>query len=129
MALVVLVVDDTAGNRQLFGYLLARAGHRVVLAEDAATGLAAARRDPPDVAVIDIMMPGGGATLARQIRSDPALSQTRLMAVSAAFDQPGVEDLVLDAGFDDFVSLPVDPEAIVERIEAGPAAALARSGN
>lgn len=118
MALVVLVVDDTQGNRELLRYLLTRAGHQVLLAEDMASGLVAVESDPPDVAVIDIRMPGGGENLARRIRSLPALAHTPLMAVSAAFDQPGVEDLVLDAGFDDFVCLPVEAETIVGRIEA-----------
>ncbi len=40
------------------------------------------------------------------------------MAVSAALDQPGVQEFVADAGFDDFVCLPVEVETIVERIEA-----------
>jgi two-component system phosphate regulon response regulator PhoB len=118
MALVVLVVDDEAGNRELLRYLLTKAGHRVVVAEDLTSGLAAVQSEPPDVAVIDVMMPGGGPNLARQIRSRPALAQTPLVAVSAALDQPGVQEIVLDAGFDDFVCLPVEPETIVERIEA-----------
>lgn len=119
MALVVLVVDDTEGNRELLRYLLTRAGHRVLLAEDVTSGLAAAQGEPPDVAVIDLRMPGGGANLARRIRSLPALAHIPLMAVSVAFDEPGAEDLfLLDAGFDDFVRLPVEVETIVARIEA-----------
>jgi len=118
VALVVLVVDDVEGNRELLRYLLTKAGHRVVMAEDLTSGLAAVQSESPDVAVIDIKMPGGGASLACQIRSRPALAQTPLMAVSAALDQPGVQEFVADAGFDDFVCLPVEVETIVERIEA-----------
>jgi CheY-like chemotaxis protein len=108
----VLVADDTAANRQLLDYLLGVGGYRVVLADDADSGYAAAHRERPDLAIIDVHMPGGGTNLARKIRSDPALAHIPLIAVSS--DGREVPDGVTDAGFDAYLPLPIEAETIVE---------------
>jgi CheY-like chemotaxis protein len=110
----VLVVDDTDANRQLLNYLLGAGGYRVVLAEDADSGFAAADREHPDLAIIDVHMPGGGTNLARQIRSDPALAHTPLIAVSSA--GPQAPDGVEDAGFNAYLPLPIEAETIIDLV-------------
>jgi CheY-like chemotaxis protein len=83
-----------------------------LLAEDADSGYAAADREHPDLAIIDVHMPGGGTNLARQIRSDPALSHTPLIAVSSA--GPDAPDSVKDAGFNAYLPLPIEAETIID---------------
>jgi two-component system, chemotaxis family, chemotaxis protein CheY len=118
VAHTVLIVDDTKSNRDLLAYLLGRAGYRVVVAENAIDGLAAAHRERPDVAIIDVFMPGGGATLARCIRNDLVFARMQLIAVSASHDQPMVKDAVHGAGFNAFFALPFDPEVLVDEVKA-----------
>ena len=112
MSKTVLVADDTEANRQLLNYLLGLGGYRVVLAEDADSGYAAAHRERPDLAIIDVHMPGGGTNLARQIRSDPALAHTPLIAVSSS--GRAAPDGVKDAGFNAYLPLPIEAETIVD---------------
>ena len=131
MTVTILVVDDTEANRQLLSYLLDVSGYRVVLAGDAASGYAAAKQEQPDLAIIDIEMPGGGLNLARQMRSDPTLTRTPLLAVSS--HGPDARNAAHDAGFDAYLTLPVEPETIIELVEGlligGDAAALAGFGH
>lgn len=112
MSKTVLIVDDTEASRKLLDYLLGVGGYRVVLAGDAATGYAAAQRDQPDLAIIDVHMPGGGTNLALKIRSDPALAHIPLVAVSSAGAE--VREAVKDAGFDAYLPLPIEAETIID---------------
>ncbi|HXH26107.1 MAG TPA: response regulator, partial [Vicinamibacterales bacterium] len=75
----VLIVDDVPANRQLLADLLRRQGYDL---ETAATGdeaLAAVERNPPDVILLDVVLPGiSGFDVCQQLKSDPA---TRLIPV------------------------------------------------
>ena len=82
----VLLVDDDVGFLQANSLLLAAAGYEVHTAQDGRAGLAAAREQRPDVVLIDVMMtrPDEGFALARAIRADDRLADTRLLIVTAA---------------------------------------------
>jgi two-component system, cell cycle response regulator len=113
----ILVVDDQPTNRDLLSYLLTYFGHEVSTACDGAEAVRAAVADPPDLIIMDIVMPGmDGYTAARLMRSERALRDVPLVAVSAAIV------LTLEsaqaAGFDDFYQLPIDPEGFMAKIEA-----------
>ncbi len=104
----VLVVDDTATNRQILQVFLRKLGMDVVLAEDGAQGVAAYERDQPDIVIMDVMMPVmDGYEATRRIK---ALSGERWTPVLFLSAMDSEENLVagLDAGGDDYLPKPVN---------------------
>jgi PAS domain S-box-containing protein len=105
----VLIVEDGADARESLRLLLEHAGHVVETAEDGPTGLAKLQAFRPEVALIDIGLPGlDGYALARLARERPETSGIRLVAVTG-YGQAGDRQRALAAGFDQHVTKPVDP--------------------
>lgn len=114
----ILVVEDNPLNRRLVQAILVHRGHEVLEATTVDEGLAAARARPPDVAVIDIQLPGGGGErLLREIRATPALARLPCVAVTA-FAMHGDRERLLAAGFDAYVSKPIDTAAFGPLVES-----------
>jgi CheY-like chemotaxis protein len=112
----ILVVDDSAANRDLLAYLLTYVGHRVSQAPDGNAAIALARADPPDLVVMDLAMPGiDGYAAAHLMRLDPAMNGVPLIAVSAT--GRATPEAAAAAGFDDFYPMPIDPETFVAMLE------------
>ena len=113
----VLVVDDNHLIRWLLALILEDAGHLAVLAEDGATALDLARQDPPDVWIVDEVMPGmAGSELIATLRrsQDPRLAGAPVIGLSGRTD--GAKAL-LGAGADEFVPKPVEDVPVLEAIE------------
>ncbi|HEX6209328.1 MAG TPA: ATP-binding protein, partial [Methylomirabilota bacterium] len=105
----VLIVEDGPDARESLRMLLEHAGHVVETAEDGPTGLAKLRAFRPEVALIDIGLPGlDGYALARLVRERPETSGIRLVAVTG-YGQDDDRQRALAAGFDLHVAKPVDP--------------------
>lgn len=105
----ILVIEDNPINLELMTYLLRAWGHEPFSATDGQTGLDAARRDPPDLVVCDIQMPGlDGYEVARALKADAALAGVPLLAVTA-FAMVGDHDRAMRAGFDGHFAKPIDP--------------------
>ena len=116
----VLVVDDNVDAARILAHLLTLDGHEAHVAHDGPSAVEAARRLRPDVAFLDIGLPGfSGLEVSRRLREDPSLAGLFLVALSG-WVQP--EDLVRsrEAGFDHHLAKPVDV-ATLERL-------LARAG-
>jgi DNA-binding response OmpR family regulator len=112
---IVLLVEDDDVIREATQLALERNGFTVEAAADGLTGLAAFRERPPDVALLDIMLPGmNGVSLCRQIREE---SPTPVIMMSARADPVDVV-LGLEAGADDYVTKPFDSTVLVARIRA-----------
>jgi DNA-binding response OmpR family regulator len=111
----VLLVEDDDVIREATQLALERNGFTVEVAADGLTGLAAFRARTPDVALLDIMLPGmNGVSLCRQIREE---SPTPVIMMSARADPVDVV-LGLEAGADDYVTKPFDSTVLVARIRA-----------
>jgi DNA-binding response OmpR family regulator len=111
----VLLVEDDDVIREATQLALERNGFTVDVAADGLTGLAAFRERTPDVALLDIMLPGmNGVSLCRQIREE---SPTPVIMMSARADPVDVV-LGLEAGADDYVTKPFDSTVLVARIRA-----------
>lgn len=81
----VLIVDDTEIVRKALELAVRRMGHQVVSTSDPVEALAMARKDPPDLAMLDLRMPGmGGAELCMQIATSLGDRCPRLVFVSAS---------------------------------------------
>jgi PAS domain S-box-containing protein len=120
----IVVVDDNADMRD---YLLRLLGEHwaVETVGDGSLALEAMRRHPPDLVLSDVMMPGlDGFALLRAVRSDPVLSRTRVVLLSArAGEEATVE--ALTAGADDYIVKPFVARDLLVRITARLAAANA----
>ncbi|NUS13291.1 MAG: response regulator transcription factor [Streptomyces sp.] len=111
----VLFVEDDDVIREATTLALERDGFQVTAAPDGLTGLDAFRARRPDLALLDVMLPGlDGVSLCRQIRDE---STVPIIMVSARADAIDVV-LGLEAGADDYVTKPFDGAVLVARIRA-----------
>jgi len=118
MAARILVIEDNSANMALVRYLLSFSGYVVLEAEDGMQGLEAATEHHPDLIICDLQMPrlDGYEVLAR-LRARPATANFVIVAVTA-FSMPNDRQMVLTAGFDGYLSKPIEPERFVSQIEA-----------
>jgi len=115
----VLIVEDGVETRESLGLLVGLWGHRVTYASDGPAGLAVALETRPDVALVDIGLPRlDGYEVARRIRSGPLPWSRRVKLVAlTGYGRAGDRDRALEAGFDDHLLKPVDPD-VLEKILA-----------
>ena len=108
----VLIVEDNDDAREGLRMLLHFAGHQVETAEDAISGLEKLRAFRPEIALIDIGLPGvDGYALARTARQTPEGRSTRLVALTG-YGQAEDRQKALTAGFDAYLTKPVDPSRL-----------------
>lgn len=112
----ILVVEDNPINLELMTYLLRAWGHEVQQATDGESGLAAARREPPELIVCDIQMPGlDGYEVVRRLKADAGLRNVPALAVTA-LAMVGDRERALQAGFDGHIAKPIEPEAFMASV-------------
>jgi CheY-like chemotaxis protein len=113
----ILLVEDFDDTRLMTKLWLTKKGYRVVEAENGQEAIDLARREQPDLILMDMMMPGiGGLDATRQIREYQSLQQTPIVAVSA-YGANEYREKALDAGCTEYVSTPFDPDALSKLIE------------
>jgi class 3 adenylate cyclase len=118
MAQRILVVDDTPQNVKLFADLLTAKGYQVSTASSGEQALESIARQPPDLVLLDIMMPGiNGYEVCRRIRENPA---TALLPVVLATSLDPNQERVkgIEAGADDFLSKPVNQAELFARVRS-----------
>ncbi len=117
MTAQILVIEDLPANLKLLRVLLEGFGYKVLAAEDGYAGLKAAREACPDLVLCDLLMDGlDGFGVAREIRKDAVLKGIPLIAVTALVTD-GVEQKVLDSGFDGYISKPIEARKFVPQLE------------
>jgi len=111
----ILVVDDEPKIVKLARDYLEKSGFRVISAGDGNTALSAARRDKPDLIVLDLMLPGmDGLDVCRALRRESDVPIIMLTARSEESDQL----IGLELGADDYITKPFSPRALVARVRA-----------
>jgi len=114
----ILIADDDPDIRDLVVFKLEQAGFAVTAVDDGVAALSAARDDPPDLAVLDIMMPGmSGIDVCRQLRADQRTAGLPVILLTARAQEGDVE-VGFGAGADDYVVKPFSPRELVSRVEA-----------
>jgi two-component system cell cycle response regulator len=114
----ILVIEDNPANMELVRYVLEAFGYEVIAAADGERGLELARAEPPDLVICDLQLPGiDGIEVAKRLKAQPALSRVPLIAVTA-YAMVGDRERVLAAGFDGYISKPLDPQTFVPQIAA-----------
>jgi class 3 adenylate cyclase len=114
----ILVVDDVADNVEILRMRLGTLGYEVVVAEDGEQALAKVREAPPDLILLDIMMPKiDGLEVVKRLKADTSLPFIPVILVTA---KANPKDVVagLDAGGDDYLTKPIDHAALVARVRA-----------
>lgn len=111
----ILVVDDESTIREVVRRYLEREGFQVREAADGFEALDRIKEEPPDLIVLDLMLPGiDGLTLTRHLRQDRAIPIIMLTAKGEASDRIRG----LDLGADDYITKPFSPQEVVSRIRA-----------
>lgn len=111
---LVLIVDDEPNIVLSLEFLLSREGYEVAIARDGEEAIAAARRTPPDLVVLDLMLPGvDGFEVCRQLRESPATAATRIVLLTARGRE--AERLrALDEGADVYLTKPFATRHLIE---------------
>lgn len=114
----ILIIEDNPANVELMAFLLTAYGHSAVSAPDGPRGIASARAEPPDLVACDVHLPGmDGFAVLHALKAEPALAGVPVLAVTA-LAMAGDREKVLAAGFDGYISKPIEPESFVAELEA-----------
>ena len=106
----VLLIEDNRDARETFRMMLELAGHEVLEAEEGQSGLELLKSSLPDVAVIDVGLPGlNGYEIASRFRREPQGNRVLLVALTG-YGTPAARERSRAAGFDHHLIKPVDPE-------------------
>jgi DNA-binding response OmpR family regulator len=109
----VLVVDDDVMVRDVVGRYLGRAGYHVTVAGDGEQALRAAEETPPDLVILDLMLPGlPGLEVCRRLRAAMAVPVVMLTALGEEEDRI----VGLEMGADDYITKPFSPRELVLRV-------------
>jgi DNA-binding response OmpR family regulator len=117
----ILVVEDEDSLLQTLRYNLVRAGHQVRLCSDGAQALDLVRGSPPDLLLLDLMLPGlGGLEVCRAIRAEPArpaVSHLPILMLTARDEE--IDKVVgLEMGADDYLTKPFSMHELLARVKA-----------
>src|SRR5919198_3482141 len=117
----VLIVEDEESLLQTLRYNLARAGHTVRLCTDGLVGLEKVRENPPDLLLLDLMLPGlNGLEICRRIRhevANPSVSSLPILVLTARDEE--IDKVVgLEVGADDYLTKPFSMHELLARVKA-----------
>jgi CheY-like chemotaxis protein len=115
----ILIVEDNPDGRESLATLLRLMGHQVSVAADGIAGLTLARAERPSVALIDIGLPGlDGYEVVRQLRAE--LGATMFLVAVSGHTQPADQQRALQAGFDAYLTKPVDVDVLHQTLSCPP---------
>ena len=103
----VLIVEDNAANMTLATFLLQSAGHSVLSARDAETGLTLARSEQPDLVLMDIQLPGMDGLEATAILKSAGATRDIPVVALTALAMKGDEERIRAAGCDGYIAKPL----------------------
>jgi sigma-B regulation protein RsbU (phosphoserine phosphatase) len=118
-AATILLVEDEPVTRASMAARLTRLGYRILEAENGRVGLDVARREHPDLLIVDWMMPEmDGPTLCEAVRRDPVLKSSQILLMTS-HDKPAQIAEGLVRGADDFLSKAASKQEMTARVLAG----------
>ncbi len=112
----ILVVDDDPNILRIIRFKLERAGFEVAIAGNATRALELIQSAPPDLILLDVMMPGmDGLELVGRLRDDAALRTIPIFVVTAR-GQMADKKIAFRLGVEDYITKPFSPGEVVERV-------------
>jgi len=114
----ILVVEDEKEIQDLLAHYLRKEGFSPVLASDGETAILKARKEKPDLILLDILLPkADGLEVLRAIRSDESIGRTPVVMLTAKGDETD-RVVGLELGADDYLTKPFSPKELAARIKA-----------
>jgi two-component system, cell cycle sensor histidine kinase and response regulator CckA len=111
----VIVVEDSAPDRELLASLLKYAGHTAMLCVDGQAGLDLIKKVKPDLVILDLITPGiDGYELARAVRTDPASRATPIILQTAHYLESEVRRIAAKIGIQQVMIKPFEPQAFLD---------------
>lgn len=113
----ILIVEDNPQNMKLAVLLLEKAGHEVLQAMDAESGIDRARTQRPDLILMDVQLPGmDGLAAVRVLKCGDAPQQCRIYALTA-LAMKGDAEKILQAGFDGYIAKPLRYQDFMQAVD------------
>lgn len=113
----ILVVDDEEDIREIIKVRLISHGYNVLTAEDGYVALSLAKRERPDLIILDIMMPNmDGYTALKEIRKDKEIGRTPVIILSVK-EKNKMEDIFYFQNISDYIEKPFESEELIEKVK------------
>jgi pilus assembly protein CpaE len=114
----ILVIDDDSHARRLIEFALTKAGHEVITANRGEEGLQKASQQPPNLAIIDLMMPQmDGYEVCRRLRQNERTADTPIIVFTARIQEID-RQTALEAGANEFLTKTATPDELVSKVES-----------
>src|ERR1700751_1349897 len=114
----ILIIEDDRDIVELVRYNLANEGFQVSSAHDGATGLNTLKKTPPDLLLLDLMLPKlSGLDICREVRKDESLNRLPILMLTARGEEAD-RVVGLEMGADDYVTKPFSPRELIARVKA-----------
>jgi len=114
----ILIIEDERGLTDVLMYNLQREGYETVVAHDGQEGLRKAQINPPDLILLDLMLPGmDGLEVCRQLRASKQTSRVPILMLTAKGEETD-QVVGFSVGADDYVTKPFSVKVLVQRIRA-----------
>ncbi|MCG2721471.1 MAG: response regulator [Thermodesulfovibrionales bacterium] len=117
MAKRILIVEDNENNMYLISFILKKGGYEIIQAWNGEEGVELAKKERPDLIVMDIMLPGiDGYEATKRIRETDDAKEIPVVALTS-YAMVGDREKAFAAGCAGYIEKPLDPEKILEEIE------------
>ncbi len=117
MSKKILIVEDNDKNRRLIVDILKYYGYEIIEAENGEEAVRIAREQKPDLIIMDLQMPVmNGFETIKILKSDPVTKDIKVIAVTS-FAMAGDREKVFAAGFDDYISKPLNTRELPELVK------------
>ncbi len=114
----ILLVDDEPDILEIVGYNLSSQGYQIITAENGVEGVKKAKKEKPQLIILDVMMPEmDGIEACEQIRKVPELSETIITFLTARGEDYS-QMAGFEAGADDYITKPIKPKVLVSKVKA-----------
>ena len=118
MNIKILLVDDEPDILEIVGYNLSSEGYEVITAENGIEAVKKAKKEKPQLIIMDVMMPEmDGIEACEQIRNNPELKNTIITFLTARGEDYS-QVAGFDAGADDYITKPIKPKVLVSKVKA-----------
>lgn len=113
----VLIVEDNEANRYLVRFILEKAGHEIFEAINGEEGVELAKKEKPDMILMDIQLPGiDGYEATKRIRKSDVDGDVPIIALTS-YAMTGDREKALKAGCTGYIEKPINPETFIDDLE------------